>query len=134
MRWLAETSRLETVTQVSSVSGGSLFIGQVMAISGWKWPRSADYLEIVHPQVRHLLTKVDLQSTAIRRLLLPKNWRYFLSRANVLSQSIELSWGVTANLGQLPESPTWSLNGTTAETGRRFRFKRDGCGDYELGC
>jgi NTE family protein len=27
----------------------------------------------------------------------------------------------------------WSINGTTAETGRRFRFKHDRCGDYELG-
>ena len=36
-------------------------------------------------------------------------------------------------LADLPEVPVWSINGTTAETGRRFRFKRTAVGDYELG-
>jgi NTE family protein len=36
-------------------------------------------------------------------------------------------------LAALPSSPTWSINGTTAETGRRFRFKAKECGDCKLG-
>jgi NTE family protein len=36
-------------------------------------------------------------------------------------------------LVDLPISPEWSINGTTAETGKRFRFKRHDLGDYILG-
>lgn len=133
LRWLAETRRLESVTQVSSVSGGSLFVGQVLAKNNWEWPSSDLYLERVRPDIKRTVTSIDLQCSAIKRLFRPTNWRYLLSRANVLSQSIEHDWGISAHLGQLPATPVWSVNGTTAETGRRFRFKRDGCGDYEIG-
>lgn len=133
LRWLAETRRLESVTQVSSVSGGSLFVGQVLFNNDWEWPTSEAYLRKVHPEIKRVVTSVDLQCSAIRRLLRPSNWRYLLSRANVLSQSIEHDWGIRAHLGQLPTYPVWSMNGTTAETGKRFRFKRDDCGDYEVG-
>lgn len=133
LRWLAQSNRLEMVTDVSSVSGGSLFMGLVFAKNGGKWPTSSEYLESVHPQIRNSLTSVDLQSEAFKRLFCPRNWRFLLSRANVLSESIEFFWGVNARLSELPKSPTWSINGTTAETGKRFRFKQDECGDYELG-
>lgn len=133
LRWLAETRRIESITQVSSVSGGSLFIGQVLSKNNWEWPSSDIYFERIHPEIKRTVTTVDLQCSAVKRLLRPSNWRYLLSRANVLSQSIEHDWGVAAHLGQLPASPVWSVNGTTAETGKRFRFKRDGCGDYEVG-
>ena len=33
----------------------------------------------------------------------------------------------------MPTAPEWSINGTTAENGKRFRFKRDSIGDYLLG-
>jgi len=133
LRSLAHSNRLERVTEVSSVSGGSLFTGLIFALNGMKWPSSDEYLNSVHPKVLQLLTSKDLQNGALWRLLLPNNWRYLLSRANVLSQAIEGCWRVNGNLGMLPNSPIWSINGTTAETGRRFRFKQDGCGDYELG-
>jgi NTE family protein len=133
LRWLAETKRLETISQISSVSGGSLLIGQIFAINEMEWPSSERYLKHVHPQIKRLLTTTDLQSSAIKRLLLPRNWQYIFSRANVLSQTIEALWGVTEYMCDLPLRPEWSVNGTTAETGRRFRFERVQCGDYEVG-
>jgi hypothetical protein len=36
-------------------------------------------------------------------------------------------------LADLPQAPEWSINGTTAENGKRFRFKRHDIGDYTLG-
>jgi len=131
--YLAENNKLELITEISSVSGGTLFIGQLLAINNWKWPNSEQYIKIVYPKVKEYLTSVSLQNTSIKLLLHPKNWRYLLSRANVVSQGIELIWNVSAKLSQLPTTPIWSINGTTAETGRRFRFKQDTCGDYELG-
>jgi len=133
VRWLAQQHCLEYVTHISSVSGGSLFSGLVFKLSGWKWPSSEQYLNLVEPELRRLLTETSLQYAAAKRLLFPANWKFFLSRANVLSQTLEKYWGVSGYLSCLPEQPVWSINGTTAENGRRFRFKRTSCGDYELG-
>lgn len=133
LKYLAEHALLEHVRHISSVSGGSLLIGLLLQKSAMCWPSSSDYLVHTLPAVRHQLTTYDLQSAAFGLLLLPWNWRHITSRANVLAHAIERHWGVRATLAALPSKPVWSINGTTAETGRRFRFKSSGCGDYQLG-
>jgi NTE family protein len=55
------------------------------------------------------------------------------ARANLLALALENEWGVEARLSDLPATPEWSVNGTTAENGKRFRFKSDKLGDYSLG-
>jgi len=132
--YLAEQGLLEDVTHISSVSGGSLYTGLVLSASGYRWPSSAHYIEVVHPQVRKTLVSHSLQMRALAQLVLnPANWQYALSRANVVAQTIRSLWDVEATLGDLPDLPAWSINGTTGETGRRFRFKGRRMGDYELG-
>ncbi len=42
-------------------------------------------------------------------------------------------WGISKNLSDIGKYPFWSINGTTAENGKRFRFKHDTCGDYSIG-
>lgn len=133
IRWLAETGRLERVIHVSTVSGGTLGAGLVFALNRWRWPTSAEYLSEISNRMRTVLTAENLALTAIRLLLYPRNWKHALSRANVLAQAIERCWHVSARLSDLPRAPVWTINGTTAETGRRFRFKGNRCGDYELG-
>jgi len=133
LRWLAQTGRMEDVAHVSSVSGGTLSAGLVLALNGWKWPSSEEYLKTIQPQFERVLTTGSLATTAILRLIWPQNWRFIFSRANLVSQAIEHDWGIEERLSHLPEKPVWSINGTTAETGRRFRFKQDRCGDYEIG-
>jgi len=133
LRWLAEQGHLGEVVHVSSVSGGSLFVGLVFRYSNWEWPSGETYSNQVKPEIRNLLTQSSLQDDALWRLIHPKNWRYLLSRANVLSETIEHNWGVSRSLQDLPARPVWLVNGTTAENGRRFRFKRTECGDYEVG-
>lgn len=89
---------------------------------------------MVLPTVQRLLTTTSLQCDALVRLIFnPANWALVLSRANVIAKSIKNLWGVKATLEQLPPSPIWSINGTTAENGRRFRFKNCEIGDYEVG-
>lgn len=133
LRWLAETSRLEQVDHISSVSGGTLLTGLILATNEWRWPTSKQYLDSVASQVRLKLTTKNVSLTGALLLFLPTNWRYILSRANVLSQAIERSWSIKVTLENLPPKPIWSINATTAETGRRFRFKLNRFGDYELG-
>jgi NTE family protein len=134
LQWLAEKALLEQTVAVSSVSGGSLFTGLVYRFNDWKWPTSHRYLTHVLPHLRELLTEVCLEREA-RRLLLgrPANWRYLFSRANVLADAIRRAWGVDITVDALDATCDWSINGTTAETGRRFRFKRGRCGDYMTG-
>lgn len=131
--WMAERRKLETIRHVSSVSGGSLFAGLVFHLSGYKWPSSESYATKVYPTIRSVLTSSSLQTNALFRLLYPCNWRFLLSRANVVAQSIQHAWGINAPLSSLPDQPVWTINGTTAENGRRFRFKGTRLGDYELG-
>lgn len=134
MRYLAEQGLLEEVVHVSSVSGGSLFVGLVFSAADYCWPGSHAYLSEVFPHVRQTLTTQSLQCSALVRLMLnPLNWRFVLSRANVLAQAIHGLWNVTAPLSALESSPVWSINCTTGESGRRFRFKNLTMGDYELG-
>lgn len=133
-RWLAEQGQLEQIKHVSSVSGGSLFTGLVIHVSGYQWPTSEQYQQTVYPRIKEILTLNSLQGDALRRLILnPLNWQFMLSRANVLAQSIEKFWGIQGTLGQLPMVPIWSINGTTAENGKRFRFKNRQGGDYDIG-
>lgn len=134
LRYLAEQGQLERVSHLSTVSGASLLIGLVFHRSEMTWPSSDTYLTRTAPMIRDLITSQDLQSSAIRRLAFqPLNWRYAFSRANVIAQAIKEIWGIDQCLADLPSSPEWTINGTTAETGKRFRFKLSQLGDYELG-
>jgi NTE family protein len=132
MRFLAEKQLLERVTRVSTVSGGSLLTGLMLSQTGMKWPRSVDYEAKVFNPLRDHMCGRSLKWAALRQLLRPWNWRFFLSRANLVAAALR-GWGVTHTLGNLPSTPEWSINGTTGENGRRFRFKRDTIGDWLFG-
>ena len=85
------------------------------------------------PTLRESLCTRSLQWGAARQLLNPLNWRFLLSRANLLALALQREWQVQGALANLPATPEWSINGTTAENGKRFRFKRKNIGDYILG-
>jgi NTE family protein len=133
LRRVAEMRRLGQVVHVSTVSGGSLFTGLMFHSSGYRWPSNDAYLSEVFPRMRELLTSSSLQWNALLRLALPSNWRYLTSRANVVAQSLENDWNIQVPLHYLPQRPVWSINGSCAESGRRFRFKSCEMGDYESG-
>jgi NTE family protein len=133
LRYLAQHGALEQVERISSVSGGSLLVGLIFQRSGMQWPGSSEFLSSTYPKLREQLCSSSLQWAAARQLLNPLNWRFALSRANLVAQALRSEWGVRARLSDLPAKPAWSINGTTAETGKRFRFKADSIGDYVLG-
>jgi len=133
LRWMAEEGLFERVSRISTVSGGSLLTGLIFQWNGMRWPTSAEYLASVYPRLRSELCQRSLMWGAFRRLLNPLNWRFLLSRANLIGLTLRHEWRVTATLADLPANPEWSINGTTAENGKRFRFKASQMGDYELG-
>ena len=64
---LAEENRLEDITFISTVSGGSLCAGLVYAKSGFAWPSSSHYRDKVIPEAHRLLTTEDLRHGLIWR-------------------------------------------------------------------
>lgn len=132
LKCLAQRNLLESIERISTVSGGSLLVGLILNESGMLWPNSAQFVDSVLPTLRIKLCTRSLQWGALRQVR-PWKPQYLLSRANLLALALQREWDVTATLSELPESPEWSINGTTAESGRRFRFKRDSVGDYTLG-
>lgn len=133
LRALAEHGQLESVQRISSVSGGSLLVGLILHECKMIWPASATFADTVYPSIRSELCARSLQWGALRQLIRPWNWRHLLSRANLLAATLRNEWGVQSRLADLPAVPEWSINGTNAENGRRFRFKRDNLGDYLTG-
>lgn len=132
MRFLAERSLLERISHVSTVSGGSLLVGLMLQKTKMSWPRSSDFEIRGYQTLRHDMCTRSLMWAALRQLTWPPNWGHLLSRANLVAKALK-GWGINHELSQLPVCPEWSINGTTAENGRRFRFKRDSMGDYRLG-
>lgn len=133
MKHLAERGLLEDVARVSTVSGGSLLVGLLLQQNQMRWPTSEQFLARSLPALRESLCMRSLQWGAARQLLNPLNWRFLLSRSNLLARALQREWQVQAALADLPVAPEWSINGTTAENGKRFRFKRQDIGDYTLG-
>lgn len=133
LKYLAERGLLERISKLSSVSGGSLLVGLILHHHGMRWPSSSEFLVDTYPNLRARLCKDNLLIGACRAFLHPCNWRFLISRANLLAKAIETVWGISEEVSDLPSFPEVSLNGTTAENGKRFRFKNDSMGDYTLG-
>jgi NTE family protein len=133
LRYLAECGLLRRINHISSVSGGSLLTGLIFKSAGWEWPDDGSFLAQTVPFIRSALTESGLAGHMMWSLCRPRNWRYLLSRANILADAIEDVWSIDRCLADLPALPVWSVNATTSETGRRFRFKQSGVGDYTLG-
>lgn len=130
---LAKGGLLEHVTRISTVSGGSLVIALVFSHAGLKWPSSKEYVEQVLPELRTLLTTVDLFT--VRSLLQsPRQWpRLPNNRARVVASLLERRWKVRGLIKELPLTPEWLINTTCIETGKNWRFSRSVMGDWKAG-
>ena len=62
LRHLSMLGRLEEVTQISTVSGGSLIVGAIFSHADLKWPTSRQFLDKIYPELRKRLTAGDLFS------------------------------------------------------------------------
>ncbi|CAM7595439.1 PNPLA domain-containing protein [Phytobacter diazotrophicus] len=133
LKCLAESGGFENIDKISTVSGGSLLVGLIFKLNNYRWPTSSEYNNKLYYQVREYLCENSLMWQSIKQLKKPLNFRYILSRANLVSLALQSDWGISATMSQLPAVPEWSINGTTAENGKRFRFKRDNIGDYVTG-
>ncbi|ANY77098.1 hypothetical protein BB934_01755 [Microvirga ossetica] len=135
LRRLAEENLLESVSHLSTVSGGSLVTAAIFAHSEWVWPASVAYRSEVYPKLRDLLTSRDLFSFAAVGWLgaVRHSHRVAFNRADLLARLLESSWGITAMLSDLPVHPIWAINTTCIETGKNWRFSQREMGDWTFG-
>lgn len=110
LKFLAEHDRLQDIRHISTVSGGSLLVGLIVHEAGMRWPTSSEYLTSVLPAIRTKLTTRNLQRVALLELFFPWNWRFVLSRANLIVRAISRCWGINAKLADLPSAPIWSID------------------------
>ncbi len=129
---MAQEKRLEEVTFISTVSGGSLCVGLIYALNQFQWPSSKEYIDQIVDKARDILTTRNLASEIIWRSILTP-WKILDTRAHDLSALLQSRWGITARLRDLPEQPRWMINATCYETGKNWRFERFRMGDYLFG-
>ncbi len=132
MARLAELKKLEDVTFISTVSGGSLCAALVYAANDFCFPSSDEFRERVIPYARKILTTHNLEHGLIWKVL--KAPLHILgTRANYLSELLRDNWQITARLDSIPEQPRWMINAACYETGKNWRFESFRMGDYEFG-
>ena len=119
LKWLAERGLFEQVKRISTVSGGSLLMGLIYKSADFKWPSSNYFLDKTWSSVTDQLCSRNLQLGAFGQLASIANWRFLFSSANLLALELTESWGLDVPLADLPYGPEWSINGTTAENGKR---------------
>ncbi len=131
LKYLADKDFLEKVTMISSVSGGSLLIGLIYSLNDNNWPSSEQFLNTVFPKSKIIITSIGLQEKALKSLLI-NPISLFLGKAKLISKCLEKYWGINGRLDQIPKSPRWTINSTTYETGKNWRFiPQKRMGDYK---
>lgn len=133
LRRLAMSDVLESVSRISTVSGGSIAAAAILSLGGGRWPNSQSFLQNVYPRLRGLATTTPILTWgAVARM--PSQWINLPGRrARVLAHSLETNWGITGRLASLPTSPDWAVNATCYETGKNWRFSKSEMGDWIFG-
>ena len=128
LKRIAEENQLKDVTQISSVSGGSLGIGLILSVNNYKWPSSDTYLNTIIPKINSILTSKRFQRSLFWHSLF--KGRLFTAKGLSLASAIKNKWSVSGKFGDLSQTPMWWVNATNYETGVNWRFSQESVGDY----
>ena len=132
LKRLAESKHWDSIEHLSTVSGGSLCVAMIFAKNGGKWPNAEEYLNTVLPAAKEQLTKHSLMWASIRAGFLRPDL-LLGGRAHLVARDLTKKWCLNISLQDLPERPRWTINCTTYETGKNWRFSHKRMGDYLTG-
>jgi len=117
---------------ISSVSGGSITAAQLataMARHPQEW--LTRWEEFVEKPLEDF-TRTNIRTRAIRKRLLPWNWRNSSAAVEELAKQYEK--GLTdLRLRELPPSPEFAICATELGFGVNWEFQKDKVSDYQLG-
>ncbi len=134
LEYLAECGLLEQIEHISTVSGGTLLAGLVYHCNNYTWPSSQEYQSHVMPGLEKYFVHSSLgKNVLMQQILNPFLWKHIASRANTVAYTIRKCWRIDGTLQQIPKWPRWSINATTHETGKNWRFDQWRMGDYQAG-
>lgn len=132
LKYLAEKKLLEKIEYISTVSGGSICIALMYTINNMRWVTSEEYLSRVLPIIRKVILREDIELKLLETSILDI-LHIFETKSKKFSENLKIMWGVEGKLGELSKRPRWDINAVTYETGNRFFFSQDRCGDESLG-
>ena len=132
LKFLAEQGSLDRVKEISTVSGGTLLTGLIFSCNGMKWPSDDEYIYKIMPMIQEIVIKKGLKKKILSPFFYP-NPLSWLDRIHRLSVAIERVWEVDKTLSDLPETPKWIANATSAETGKRFYFSDGNLACHKVG-
>jgi NTE family protein len=139
MKYLAEHELLESITDISSTSGGSIVVAQLFhsADEGLAWPSSEAFLTHSLAYCKKQIVEDSLERSFITRMFTPKNWSLVGHRANLMARALKKLWGISKPMAALPAQPSWIINGTTNISGSHWyieqKNKRCRMGSLDLG-
>ena len=129
LKWMAENSLLDKTSYISTVSGASLCVGLIYSCNDLKWPGNEDFRGHVLERVKEVILNSDIQNSALLRV-----FPFWLTRkANLLAKVFEKKWNINGTFSDIDDFPTWCVNCTTYETGKRFHITQKTIGDYAIG-
>lgn len=132
LKYLAEKKLLENIEYISSVSGGSITIALMYTNNNMRWVSSEEYLTRVLPSIRRIILNEDIERRLIIRSIIDIP-HIFDTKCKKLANTMKIFWGMNGKLGELPKRPLWDINAVTYETGKRFFFSQERCGDRKVG-
>ncbi|MFZ9735243.1 MAG: patatin-like phospholipase family protein [Burkholderiaceae bacterium] len=130
---LAEHDALERVEEISTVSGGTLLIGLLLRTNDYQWPSSSRFLDHVYPALFETLRDRTLQLKLFPRRFFDISSMWEQRSSHWLAKGITAVWDIDVAWGDLPKTPKWTVNTTSAETGKRFYFSGKWLNCYEIG-
>lgn len=132
LKYLAERKLLENVEYISTVSGGSICVALMYTNNNMRWVSSEEYLMRVLPTIRRILLKDDIEMKLIVKSI-SDIFHIFDTKSKKLAKTMKIFWGIDGKLSELPLKPRWDINAVTYESGKRFFFSKEKCGDMTLG-
>ncbi|MBL9158393.1 MAG: patatin-like phospholipase family protein [Verrucomicrobiales bacterium] len=132
LKRLAESGRWHEIAHVSTVSGGSLCAALIFAKNRGAWPDGDRFLHETLALCQRQLTKNSLVTDSLTKGLF---FPHLLAggRAHLVGRVLRSAWDLEMSLRDLPETPRWTINSTTYETGKNWRFSHKRMGDYLTG-
>jgi NTE family protein len=133
LRRLNELGVLSQITNISSVSGGSI-IAAHLAATVKPWPKFGEAFQAWDEKVAQPFldfTAVDIRTLPNLKMLLP--WNFFRKGYNTKQLADQYLRLTNLKLAELPAKPTFTFCATDMVFGVNWEFKRDETGDFQVG-